>query len=224
MPRCKGCNEKFVAKRFLQKYCGIKLDCKVAEGLHNLELKQKKDKKRFNDFKESVRPYSHSKENKRNLQAEINKLSRMIDAKYNYRTCIDCDKPFKKIDAGHFNSVGDNPTLRFNLHNVHSQAYECNRNGLGGGKQLGYFRGLQKRYSDHYADYIETGLQKEYLYIGLSEQEIYDKLKLVRAIVRNFDTYMFVDSIHARDMFNTIIGIYERKYKTNGNKEENSEI
>tara|TARA_R110002126_G_scaffold93089_2_gene220720 strand:+ start:3273 stop:3935 length:663 start_codon:yes stop_codon:yes gene_type:complete len=212
MARCKKCRVEFSQTKFLQKFCGTNIDCKTAEGLHNLDLKKKKDKKKFNDFKEKVRPRSHSKENKKNLQAEVNKLARMIDARYRYVTCIDCDKPFKKIDAGHFKSVGSNPSLRFNLHNIHSQAYECNRNGLGGGKSLGYFRGLEKRYGSNYADYVENGIQKEYLYIGLSDQEIYDKLKLVRALVRQFDTYKFYDSIHARNMFNTLIGIYERKY------------
>ena len=210
MARCKKCKEKFLPTRFLQKFCGETIECKTAEGLSNLLEIQKQKQKDWNKTKEVLRPQTHSKENKAELQRMINKLARLIDLKFGYKYCIDCGNPYgNQQDAGHFNSVGHNSSLRWNLHNIHSQASNCNRNGMGGGKQLGYFRGLEKRYGTEYAEFVEVGLQKKYSYIGLKENEIYDKLKLVRSIVKHFDTYDFKDSLHARDMFNKLIGIYE---------------
>ena len=149
------------------------------------------------------------------LQSEINKLARMIDIKFGYDGCIDCGKPFtqgRDRDGGHFKSRGHNPSLRYNLHNIHSQKSSCNSNGLGGGKTLGYYRGLQQRYGDHYAEYIDKQLQITYHYIGVRPNEIRDYLKIVRQIIRNFDTFQWSDSIVARDQCNTMIGIYHEQY------------
>ena len=209
MPRCKCCKEKFEAKQFLQKYCGVKLDCKVAEGLYNLEKKKKIEKKEWNKRKELMRPTSHSKENKAYLQSEINKLSKLIDSKFEYVTCIDCNKRFDNVDAGHYIAVGANATLRYNLDNIHAQDRGCNRNERQGSRNTGYYKGLTERYGKEYAEYVDVGLQNKYKYLGLKEQEIYDKLKLVRALVKNFETYKFKNSLGARRMFNKLIGIYE---------------
>ena len=66
-----------------------------------------------------------------------------------------------------------------------------------------------EKYGQEYADYVDIGLQNKYKYLGLSEVEIYDKLKLVRKINRTFHTYVITDPLQARKMFNQIIGIYE---------------
>ena len=208
MKRCRCCNEQFVQVKFLQKYCKAKLDCKVAEGLFNLEEQKKRDKKEWNKRKELMRPTTHSKENKAYLQTEINKLSKLIDSKYEYVTCIDCNKRFDNIDAGHYIAVGANATLRYNLHNIHAQDRGCNRDERQGSRNTGYYKGLAERYGEEYAEYVDIGLQNKYKYLGLKEQDIADKLKLVRALVKNFDTYKFKDSLGARRMFNKLIGIY----------------
>ena len=66
-----------------------------------------------------------------------------------------------------------------------------------------------QRYGNDYAEMVDISLQNKYKYLGLKEQEIYDKLKLVRGFVRDFDTYKLEDSISSRNMFNKLIGIYE---------------
>lgn len=161
-------------------------------------------------MKEAKRPFTHTKENKAELQRQINLLARKIDEACEIFTCIDCGVRFgKQVDGGHFNSVGSNATLRYNLDNIHSQASNCNRNGQGGGRQHDYYKGLVEKYGQEYADYVDIGLQNKYKYLGLSEVEIYDKLKLVRKINRTFHTYVITDPLQARKMFNQIIGIYE---------------
>jgi hypothetical protein len=206
MARCDNCGDKFKPVRFLQKNC-LKTDCQIEEStkkaLKNLE-KIKKDRTK------EMRINAHSKSYKMQLQGEINKLARKIDLKF-YNSCIDCSKMFSesKIDGGHFNSVGSNNSLRFNLHNIHAQLSSCNRSGLSGGRQLGYFRGLEMRYSKSYAEYVDTGLQNEYKNVFLNEKEIYEKLELVRKINREFDNYEFKNSIEARYLLNKMIGIYK---------------
>ena len=147
---------------------------------------------------------------KSDLQTEINSLARKIDLLFKYDCCIDCSKSYgNQQDAGHFNSVGSNPSIRYNLHNIHSQKSDCNRNGLGGGKRLEYYEGLQKRYSLEYADFVRYEIALEYKLIKLSNQEIFDKIPIVRKLNREFKTFKFNDPIEARSILNKIIGIYK---------------
>jgi len=126
----------------------------------------------------------------------------LIDKKFGYINCIDCNKPLDHIDAGHYIAVGSNATLRYNLNNIHSQRRGCNRDSARmGSRHTGYYKGLIERYGTDYAEMIDTELQHKYKYLGLMNQEIAEKLK-------NFDTFEFTDSISMRGMFNKIIGIY----------------
>lgn len=173
---------------------------------------ERKAKKDWNERKDKMKVTTHRKENKRNLQIEINRLAKMIDKKFGYDTCIDCGKPFtedRDRDGGHCHSVGSNETIRYNLHNIHGQkSLSCNSNGTGGGKQHEYLRGLEQRYGKEYRELVEFTIVRRYKYNGLTDQDYADKLKIVRAIIRNFDTYRMQDAIQAREMFNKIIGIY----------------
>jgi len=201
--KCKHCKIPFKPTEFLQKHCKQTDDCKVAFGLYVIEKKKKMPKTQSH-------PDVYSKENKAALASEVQKLARMIDARFGFVTCIDCGKPFgKQIDGGHFNSKGSNMSIAYNLHNLHSQMSNCNQNGLGGGKQMGYYDGLIARYGQDYADYVKYELQQKYQYVGLKNHEIPDILKRTRALIRNFDAYNFFNSVHARDTCNTIIGIYK---------------
>ena len=208
MPKCRECKEKFEQYEFNNKFCK-KIDCQTAKAMDYLDKRKKKQKQAWRKEKEKARPFTHTKENKAHLQTEINKLSKLIDKKFGYIHCIDCGKLLENIDAGHYIAVGANATLRYNLNNIHSQNRGCNRNERQGSRNTGYYKGLVERYGMEYAEMVDIGLQNKYKYLGLKEQEIYDKLKVVRALVKNFDTYKFNDSLGARKMLNKIIGIYE---------------
>jgi len=211
MPRCKNpnCKKKFEPRVFLQKHCMETNECLQMELDYKKAQSEKNKKKEWAKEKKEKAPYLYPRKYKNVLAQEIQKLARMIDNVF-YDTCIDCGKPYgKQQDGGHFNSKGKNMSIAWNLHNIHSQKSDCNRNGLGGGRERQYYDGLIARYGIVYAKYVDTGLQKEFQYIGLLDNEIAEKLAIVRKLIRDFDTYKLTSSIGARTMFNNIIGIYK---------------
>jgi len=207
MPRCKYDKLKFEPKYFNQKFC-LKTDACI-KAFSDYANSEKEKNKAWKKVKKDVKKTTHSKEYKNQLQIEINKLARMIDKKFGFDYCIDCDKKFISTPhGGHFNSVGSNSSLRFNLDNIHSQKGECNEHGKGGGRKLEYKEGLIKRYGHDYAEMVHKELAIKYPVIKLNHNEIYEKLTLVRKLIKNFDTYQFESSLNARKLLNNLIGIY----------------
>ena len=202
LKKCKICADYFEKKTPLQMVCSPACAIKYSQ---NQKIKLWNKKK----VQLKVSSGAYNKEFKQTLQIEINRLSKLIDASF-YNSCIDCGKSFgKQIDAGHFSSIGANASLRYNLHNIHSQKSDCNQNGLGGGKRLEYRRGLEKRYSFDYAEYVEFELPTKYPLIKLSSVELQEKISLVRKLIRDYDTFKFENAIFARSAFNNLIGIYK---------------
>ena len=185
-------------------------DFAVNQGLSNVKKVQSEQKKQNNGRLREMRIETYGKEHRKYMNDEMQKLSRKIDAALGHTTCIDCSKPFgKQVDGGHFHSKGANPSLSWNLHNLHSQKSDCNQNGIGGGKALGYYEGLIERYGEDYAHFVRFDMVRLYPVIKMSNREVYEKLELVRGINRNFDTYVLPEcGIKARRMFNLLIGIY----------------
>jgi hypothetical protein len=147
-----------------------------------------------------------AKKRKEDLQKEINKLSRMIDESFGYR-CIDCDEPYSgQVDAAHYISRGSNSTLRYNLHNIHSSRAHCNQ--YSDTHKVGYYKGLIKRYSPEYANYVDSELANLYPKLKLMDHEVAEKLKITRKLIRTFPTLQFKDGREARESLNKIIGIY----------------
>lgn len=208
MPRCLNCKDKFIAKTFLQKFCMQKDECVDAFTVWAKEKREKENKKIWNKNKAIIRVNSHSKENKHQLQVNINKLSRMIDEKFGFEICIDCEKTFgKQTDACHYHGVGSNESLRYNLDNLHSGRSDCNQ--YSATHKQGYVLGLVKRHGNDYCNYVTNELPLKFKEIRLTNQDIVDKLAIVRKIIRDFDTFVFNDAIHARSILNEIIGIYK---------------
>ena len=210
--KCKSCGVKFTPKRFLQKHCMLNEECTDAEIKmvldNNRRLAEKKDKKDWNEKKSEMKIDTHAKEYKKSLQNEINKLSRIIDLKFEYLTCIDCNKNYgSQQDAAHFHGRGSNSTLKYHLHNLHSANSQCNR--FSDVHHVNYKIGLEKRYGKEYLQYVED-LKANIKSIDLSNKDIVDKLKIVRDIIRHFDTYQFESSLDARTILNGLIGIYDK--------------
>lgn len=205
-PKCRHCKERFVPKYFLQPFCLKDDACKVAAQEWAMAEVRKKADKDFKQWKEKMKPSVYSKKYKSQLQSEINKLARMIDMKF-YDTCIDCGRPFgNQIDGSHYHNVGSHNSTRWNLHNIHAAKSDCNQ--FHGGKKEGYSSGLAYRYG---ADYFQMvlSLPQEYSLIKLSENEVVEKLKIVRKLIRDFDTFEFETASGARNILNNLIGIYK---------------
>lgn len=168
------------------------------------------EKKEWNDKWKPIKIDSHSKEYRKAFQDEINKLSKMIDIKFGYDTCIDCgkylDKEKHQIDACHLISKKKNNTLRYHLDILHSGHNHCNT--MNETHESNYKVGLVKRYGQEYVTYVEE-LPIKYKEIHISNQEIFEKLKLVRSVIRNFETYSLTDSLQARKIFNNLLSIYK---------------
>ena len=194
--KCKNCKKPFKPTySSLQQVCGHKCAAILA--------REKESNKAFKEMKIKA----HEKDYKKTFQDEINKLSRLIDAKF-YNTCIDCGNIFTgQIDAAHYHARGSNCTLRYNLHNLHAARGYCNQHSPD--HKAGYAIGLGKRYGKEYADYVVKELPLKYKEIHLTAHEIVDKLKIVRKLIREFNTFDFTDAKSARTLLNNILGIYE---------------
>jgi hypothetical protein len=131
--RCKNCKEKFEPLRFNQKYC-MNEEC-VSVWVETEKQKQWKAKK------------TRLKKELMSLQDWL-KLAQMTFNKYiRHRdkgmSCISCDKPPKKANAGHYFSQGGHSNVRFHEDNVHLQCEHCN--SYLSGNLLNYQIGIEKR-------------------------------------------------------------------------------
>lgn len=207
-----GCKVKVFKRNSLQPNVCSNSKCIIA--FSKTDAGQKRIVKYFkNERKEKTKELNLKKpEVKRTeylkaLQDEVNKLSRMIDAKFGFINCIDCGKRMdNKIDAAHFHSRGSNSTISLNLHNVHSAMTQCNK--FNPDHKSGYTKGLIERYGIAYLQMVEY-LPLEFKSIKLSGLEVVQALKTTRALIRNFETYNFESSIQARNLCNKMINLYK---------------
>ena len=206
--RCKNCKKNtqtpFCSVNCLQEFSDTE---KGKEYIERISLKVKREReKKERVIRKELGIELYPNKNRSNLQKEINRLSKMIDAKCGYKTCICCHRNFgKQTDAAHYHSVGSNQTLRFNLHNIHSANSYCNN--YSNTHLSGYLVGLEARYGLEYRNMI-LSLPQVYKSLKLSAKDIHDKLLLVRSLIKNFDDYQFKDGIEGRKLFNQLIGIY----------------
>lgn len=116
--RCKNCKDKFTPKTFLQKYCMERPECVE---IFVAEAKSKQWNKRKKEMKKELMTLS---DYTNALQVIFNKWIRKRDEGL---PCISCGNMTAKRDAGHFFSVGNYPSVRFDEDNVHSQCVHCNQ-------------------------------------------------------------------------------------------------
>ena len=115
---CLQCGNGFIPYRSTERVCSMTCAIDYAKS-----KTKKKEEKAWNKHKkeilEGLQPKSYFE---KQLEAAVNGIARAID--YGNR-CISCDGS-GKAQAGHYHSVKANPTIRFNLHNIHIQDYRCN--------------------------------------------------------------------------------------------------
>lgn len=121
--KCKNCKVEFQKLSPLHSLCSPKCAIENAEKLRLKKeaLERTKQRKVYVDTKEKLKTRS---EHLREAQRHFNAWIRARDVGLN---CISCDKPMnKKINAGHYLSIGSNPQLRFEPLNCHAQCEHCN--------------------------------------------------------------------------------------------------
>lgn len=118
--KCKFCERLFTPIRPLQQICSY--ECSM---LYAKELNEKKEKKEWQKRKAKMKSDLMTKSDYiKILQQLVNRYVRQRDGNF----CISCQKTINgKVDCGHFFSVGNYPSVRFDLRNLNSQCIRCNQ-------------------------------------------------------------------------------------------------
>jgi len=206
----KGCGKKVLHRTF-----GMCQSClydfyttdergKIIFAKRKLQVTSKREKAFKDDLRQKLKTNS---DYCKDLQKEVNTIVRLIDKG---SQCISTLKPLNsKYDAGHFYSVGSNPSLRFHLDNIHAQSVYANQ--YLSGDQMNYLNGLDKVYGTNYKDYV-IDLKRKYPILKLSVDELKDKIVIAKEIVKELkdknETYRYFERMIARDIYNNKLGIY----------------
>lgn len=146
---------------------------------------------------------------KKKLQIKINQIVRFIDRS---EPCLAKGIYSKQFHAGHVFSRGSNPTIRFNLHNIHRQSAQSNHFQ----NEDGLFReGLMQEYSVSYYNFV-SGLRKTpSIHYSNEEYRVYYKksCKLFNELKKSLKTFEKVNErIKERNRINLELNIYDKKY------------
>jgi len=209
MPKCQYHKTKFEAKYFNQKFCLSDDECiKAFNESVKIAIEKQKAKQWQKEKKEIKEKLMTKSDYEKLLQKEINTIVRLIDKDF---ICISTGKPLNdKFDAGHFYSVGSNPSLRFNLLNIYAQSVYANQ--YLSGDQINFINGIEENYGSGLKS-IVLRLKKDYPILKLTQEELKEKITIARSIVKHLKlenkTYNSVQRIELRRKFNKMIGIYE---------------
>lgn len=150
--KCKNpaCGVKFVAQRLGQAVCSY--PCGLAIKSVNQTKARKAiaevGRKELQAAKERVKPKGQYM---REAQSAFNAWIRARDAAL---PCISCGRHHEgKYDAGHYRTVGSNPTLRFQPLNCHKQCVPCNQHKSG--DIVNYRMSLVLRIGQAQVDWLE---------------------------------------------------------------------
>lgn len=199
--KLKGCEKTFKQFNSLKPFCSYICELKYAESeeckkIHKeLELKVKGD-----DMKKKLPKL---------LEDQVNHIVRLIDKGH---PCISTGTPWGSytVNAGHYVSVGANPTIRYNLLNIFNQSQSDNF--YKGGKGSNYSIRLKEVFGVFVRDEIE-GLTAKYKSIHLTDNEILEKIVICKQIVKELKQadriYSTDERIILRREYNERIGIYK---------------
>lgn len=146
---------------------------------------------------------------KKLLEAKINKIVRFID---NGHPCISSGVHFGgyTVAAGHYYSVGSNPSLRYNLLNIYGQSFSDNSHG--GGKGSDYGSNLIKLFGLEVFEEINS-LPERYKSMHFSLDELLKANKECTQIIKELSStnlnWSTEERITARRELNKRIGLYK---------------
>ena len=177
--KCKICSELFTPYNSLSMVCSKKceIDYKTALALKNLDKIKKQEKKESKQRIAKMKADLLTKQDyMKILQGLVNKYVGLSDAYF----CISCLSQIKgKRDSGHFFSVGNYPSVRFDLDNIHSQCIRCNQ--YNGGNLLEYRKYLiQKIGEDKFNDLDRKAHQNRQFTLGEIKEMIEEYKILIK--------------------------------------------
>lgn len=210
MSNPKKCRNKHCKQKFTPTYNTTQVVCSPKCAIaYNKQKEEEKAKKEWRKEKKILKTKLETKpELEKKFQVQINNIVRELDKGHN---CIsDYDKPLQgKFDAGHFFSVGSNPTIRFNLFNIFGQSVHHNQHK--GGMPLEYMEGLEKTFGTQVKDFCLSLKQTESIH--LSKEELREKTTIARRLVKwlklqdkVFNTY---ERLELRNKLQKELGIYD---------------
>jgi hypothetical protein len=210
MPKkCKYCQEPF-KPRFssLEKYCQ-KEDCRIRFAMEMVAKQKEAQKKQIAlKWKNEKAVLKEKTTNwKNSLQFEINRIVRLIDKDL---PCL-ATKRQGKMHAGHVFSRGSNPTIKYNLHNIHRQCAQSNHFQS---DDVILREGLVNEYGQDYMTFISELRQTTALpYKNIDYMEFSKKAQKIALNLSKLDlTYTLQNRILMRNKINKELGIYEPKF------------
>lgn len=210
---CKHCRKPFQQKIFNYRYCEETPKCKEAgneaknalikKAMEKARAKNKiKDKAETKVLREKLKTLSDWKND---FQKEINAIVREIDRGH---PCIATNTMEGKRNAGHYQSIGSNDTLRFHLENIWIQSEHSNM--WKSGDTLRYQDGIISLYGKEYLERLNS--LKTIQPIKLSIEEIKEKIPICRSILKwlKLQDRIFTtqERLELRKEFNDKINIY----------------
>tara|TARA_R110002049_G_scaffold309180_1_gene518108 strand:- start:7048 stop:7740 length:693 start_codon:yes stop_codon:yes gene_type:complete len=143
------------------------------------------------------------------LQSKVNQIVRFIDKS---EPCLAKGIFSKQVHAGHIYSRGSNPTIKYNLHNIHRQSAQSNHFQ----NEDGLLReGLMQEYGKDYYDFVsELRRTPSIKYTNEEYKSFYKKAcKLYNELKKALKPFKTENKrINERNRINLELNIYAKEY------------
>jgi hypothetical protein len=197
--KCKYCKQPFMPRFSSFQKCCENPTCVIENG--------KEDKKKeFQSWKKKVEEKNKTHSDYENeLQPVINEIARLIDKGHN---CISHEGKCKKLNGGHYHSVGSNNSVRFNLFNLYLQCFSCN--GFKSSNRTGYDEGLKREFGHEHWLYVNEGMRLEYPHVKLTIPELKEAIAEAKRIVKEL---LITDIIYTNELRLRLRETYNKRLK-----------
>ena len=221
---CKSCNPKtkglgcgkpsFKRKYGLCQRCFLDWLLYTPEGQKHLEQSTLKGKKKARKDKEREEHALIKKlkidttDYKSKLQTKVNEIARLIDTGL---PCLARGNHAKQMHGGHVLSRGSQPSMRYNLHNIHRQSAQSNHWQQDDIKMR---EGLAREYGNGYLDFL-IGLKATppLKYSNVEYKEFYEiACEIARDMRLSGEVFNTKERIKKRNWVNIKIGMYYLKH------------
>ena len=221
---CKSCNTKtkglgcgrlaFKRQYGLCQRCFLDWLLNTPEGKKHLDksvLKGKKKARKDAEKKEHAlikKLKLETVDYKTKLQRKINEIARLIDIGL---PCLATGTHAKQMHGGHVFSRGSQPSMRYNLHNIHRQSARSN---YWQQDDIKMREGVAREYSNRYFDFLVSLKATQPLKYSNAEYQAFYKLacEIANEMRRSGETFNTKQRIKKRNWVNIKLGIYHLKH------------